>query len=227
MSLLQLIDVFYRAGPDGGLSGISLSLDVGEIVAIRAGRRTGKTTLMCLAAGIHEPDSGEITFDDASPASCQGRRGGLSLAHQRWSPEMGETLVEHVAAPLTCDVSPRRAESRAHEVLVDVGLRGRASESPHSLGRAERQRASIARALVTRPRLLIVDEPTTGLDADGRDSILSLLHQQAQSGIAVLMTVDSAAGLAGTRALSLHQGRLRGEREPRAAEVVPLRARHA
>jgi ABC-type multidrug transport system ATPase subunit len=223
MSLLELAGVSFEADRENGLRGISLSVDVGEIVAIRGSRGAGKTSLIRIAAGLQRPDAGTVTFEGNKTSKARGRRGGFALAHWRWLPEVGDTLLDHVADPLTNRMSEKRARAAASSALDAVGLDVHRHDSPYSLLAEDQRRAGIARAIAIRPRLLLVDEPTTGLDADARDMIVRLLHTQAKAGIAVLMTVDSAAGLAGTRPLSLHQGQLRGDPARRPAAVVPLR----
>ncbi|MBB4664223.1 ATP-binding cassette domain-containing protein [Conexibacter arvalis] len=226
------------------LRDLSLALGAGELVGVWGTRHSGRSTLTLLAAGIVRPSEGAVRFDgvDLARRPMLGLRGGIGWCDRAFDPVMAATVVEHVAAPLLSgDVSNRAAERTAIDRLERVGAAGLAELEPDELDAAETTRVAIARAIVTRPRLLVVDEPTTGVRATQERPLLSVLHALArEEGVAVLMTADDAAALAGVdRALSLSGGLLRGAAdgpagdpsagapEPADGRVVPLRAREA
>jgi predicted ABC-type transport system involved in lysophospholipase L1 biosynthesis ATPase subunit len=235
MTLLTLDRVWKRfARGDRGirelvaLRDVSLELEIGELVAVVGQRRSGRTTLLHVAAGLQAPSAGTVRLGNADLAreSLLGVTGGIGYCTTRFAEVIGNSALEHVAAPLLGgDVSMLKAHARAHEALRRVGATACAELAPDELDAMELMRATIARAIVTEPRLLLVDEPTLGVRLSERDAILELLRSLAHDDdLAVLVTVDSAAELAGAdRALSLDAGELRGQtRPPAAAPVVSL-----
>lgn len=235
MALLVLDDVWKRfARGDRGirelvaLRAISFEIEAGELVTVVGQRRSGRTTLLHVAAGLEAPSSGTARLGNADLARTPllGVTGGIGYCTSRFADVIGSSVLEHVAAPLLgSDTSLLKAHARAHEALRRVGATFCAELAPDDLDAAELVRVTIARAIVTEPRLLLVDEPTLGVRLGERDAILELLGSLAHDDdLAVLATVDNAAELVGSdRALSLDGGELRGEtRPPAAAAVVPL-----
>lgn len=244
--LLQLDGVTHRITRDDrgrhervALREVSLTVRAGELVGVWGPRHSGRTTLLHVAAGIVRPTEGTVQFDgeDIARVEMLGIRGGIGFCDREFDPVMAETVIEHVAAPLLSgDISDREAERAAYAQLERVAAVEFAELEPAALDPAETLRVAVARATITRPRLLVVDEPTTGVRASQERPLLSLLHSFARDeGVAVLMTADDAVALAGVdRALSLTGGVLRGAAEDLAAEpvhdedrVVPLRTRES
>lgn len=242
-SLLALDGVtkrYVRGGRRGrerfALRDVSLHVHEGEIVAVWGQRRSGRSTLLRVAAGMTAPTEGSVRFagQDLQALNVLGIRGGIGYCQREFSSVIADTVIEHVAAPLLgVGVSVLNAETRADALLRRVGAAACAEMEPDELDHSELIRVGIARALITMPRLLLVDDPTDGLPPtpQGEGALLALLHSIAhEDGIAVLMTVEDAAALAGVdRALTIDEGELRGERfasrEP--APVVALDARRA
>ncbi len=207
------------------LRDVSLELDAGECVAVFGLRRTGRTTLLRVAAGMLVLDEGAARFDGRDLA----RRGvgtlGVDIGYCNpvFDPTQGGTLADHVAVALLARGEGRvRARARADAALARVGLSACAMLDPRDLHPEERVRAGIARAHVTAPRLLLLDEPTNGVDELERDAVLSLVRSLADEGVAILMTVGEPVGGA-DRVLALDDGELRGQAVPETAPVVPLR----
>lgn len=197
------------------LRGVSLVVDPGELVGVWGTRHSGRSTLVQVAAGIVRPTEGVVRFDGESLVNRPklGVREGIGYCDREFDPAVAGTVIEHVAAPLlNGDMSNRNAERAAEELLTWAGVGACAELLPSELDAAETIRVAIARAAVTRPRVLVIDEPATGVRASEERSVLRLLHALARDQrVAVLMTVDDAAGLAGVdRALSIDDGVLRG-----------------
>jgi ABC-type lipoprotein export system ATPase subunit len=230
MPLLSLEWVTKRY-PRGGreriaLRDVWLHVDAGELVAVWGRRRSGRTTLVRVAGGLDRPDEGVVRFDGRDLRQDRDGVLGDRIGYVRTSfnAAHGERVVDHVALGLLAQrVQLHRARGRADAVLDRAGVAACADLEPHELGTAEAARVAIARAMVAQPRLLLVDEPTKGVDLAERDGILSLLRSIADEGVAVLMTVSEATELAGAdRALSIADGELRGAAAPADAQVVPL-----
>jgi len=230
MTLLSLENVSrrYRSAAREGnvLHDVSLELDRGELVSVWGVKRSGRSTLLRLAAGIETPDTGVVRFRESDLAGNAGAL-GRGIGYCKRTPgetEAREVLDELMVAQLARGIPQRFARTRAFEALERVGSARCGAETIRELDSAETARVMLARALVLEPSLLLLDEPTAGVDLLERDGILSLLRSLTDEGIAVLMSTGEATELAGAdRALSLTGGTLRGSVAPELAAVVPLR----
>ncbi|HEX7291568.1 MAG TPA: ATP-binding cassette domain-containing protein [Conexibacter sp.] len=236
MDLLALdrVSKRFRRGGRGGfeqlaLRDVELEVAAGELVAVWGRRRSGRTTLLQVAAGIERPSAGVVRFRgvDLARRAMLGREGGIAYAGTHFSRIVGETVLDHVAAPLLGGgTSASAAQAPAFEALQRVGAVECAQLDVDALDHDERIRVAVARALATGPRLLIVDEPTQELRlADARDRVLELLRALARrDGVAVLMTAGEAGDLAGAdRALTIDRGELRGATHVASGRVIELR----
>jgi ABC-type ATPase involved in cell division len=237
---LDRVTLRYPRGERGrrerlALQEVSLVVRSGELVGVWGARHSGRSSLARVASGLVPPTEGVVRFDgdDLARRTMLGVRAGIGYCDREFDRVIADTVVEHVAAPLlSTDISNSRAERIAGEMLERVGAAGCSELEPDELDPAETIRVSIARAMVTRPRLLIADEPAAGVRASQERPLLSLLHTLARDdGVAILMTADDAAALAGVdRALSINGGVVRGaaadhaDASGAASRVVPLRA---
>jgi putative ABC transport system ATP-binding protein len=210
------------------LRDVSLEIDAGELVAVWGLRRSGRSALLAVAAGVEPPDSGSVLFEGRD----LGVRGagmlgegvgycthGVKIAGRR-------RVTDNVCAGLLArGVAAPTANGRAHEVLERVGVEGLGGLAMGDLDVAEAVRVAIACALVHGPRVLVIDEPTKGVDLLERDKIVLLLRSLADEGIAVLVSDGDGSGLSDAdRALTLSEGELRGRRSPEiGGTVLPLR----
>jgi ABC-type multidrug transport system ATPase subunit len=229
MSLLELERATkrFRAGQREtvALRAVDLDLDAGECVGVYGPRRSGRTTLLRVAAGMLPLDEGEVRFEGRPLA--RGRDGMLGTrigyANPGFDPAQGGSVADQVAVALLAHGNGRRrARARAHAALERTGVAAVANLEPHELRGDELVRAGIARALVSEPRLLLLDEPTSGVDAIERDAVLALIRSLADEGIAVLMTVGEPVAGA-DRLLALDAGALRVGAVPVSAPVLSLR----
>lgn len=232
MSLLTLEGVtksFARGRRERvALDDVSLEVAAGEIVGVWGRRFSGRTTLLRVAAGLEAPDAGRVLLDGvdlaAHPDGELRRR--VAYCHTGFAPAHAELVVEHVAVPLLATGTRiDRACTRAQAMLDRVGAGTCAEMRPGELGQGELVRVVLARALLQRPQLLLIDEPSSGVDLLERDDLLTTLRVMAKDeGVAVLLTASETTGLAGAdRVLALSDGDLRGDAVPHRAEVVPLR----
>ncbi len=233
MSLLALEHVTRRTRQGAHervvLRDISLEVDKGELVAIWGVRRSGRSTLLRVAAGIDPPDVGVVRFAGSDLSARGAGALGAQIGYCGHTPRGAEArrvLDELMVAQLAHGVPQPAARARALTALERAGAGDCAARALHELDAAESVRAMLARALVLAPSLLVIDEPTKGVDVLDRDEILALLRSLADDGMAILMSVGEATALSGAdRALSLTDGQLRGSLGPQLAPVVPLRLR--
>ncbi len=231
MSLLSIEHATkrYRRGrlERVAIKDVCLELDPGELVAVWGARRSGRSTLLRVAAGIESPEEGTVSFEGRDLARWRNRVLGRRIGYCQTCSSSTDSglVVDHIAAGLLAQrASPTEARRRAYEMLVRVGVERCGQLECHELDGAEIASVAIAGALITAPALLVIDEPTNGVDLLERDPLLGLLRSIANEGTAVLMTTGEAQGLSGVdRALSLDNGELRGESTPAQAHVVPLR----
>jgi putative ABC transport system ATP-binding protein len=235
--LLLAIDAVAKAHWRGDrqlrvLGGVSLELDAGEFVAVYGPRSSGKTTLLRLAAGLDRPDAGRVAFAGRDVAELTGRELARLLREEiGWverSGPRGDALpvADYVALPLLGRERRTGARRAAMAALERLGVGGCADERWAGLSDAERTLVALAHALVRRPRLLVVDDPTGGLDVADREHILGLLRElAADEGAGVLMAVpEIPSTLRAHRVLSLSGGRLIGPPAPSATVVDFARA---
>jgi ABC-type multidrug transport system ATPase subunit len=232
VSLLALESVTKRYGRGSmervALRAASLEIEPGELVVVWGRRRSGRSTLLRVAAGLERPDEGVVWFEsrDLSTPGADAVRGRIRFCRKTFRPAGGQLVLDQlVMGQLTRGVPSSMARSRARECLRRVGAERCASMRPGELDHAEVVRVAIARALVHEPKLLVIDEPTLGVDLRIRDQILSLLRSLTSEGTAVLMSAGETTCLYGAdRALSLGSGVLHGEIDAaELAPVVPLR----
>lgn len=175
------------------LDNVSLSVSPGELVAIVGPSGAGKSTLLAVAGGLRTPDSGSVTIAGHDmTVTSQRRRAELRRRHVGFVFQTGNlipalTAADQLRLPLRFE---RRADKGRDpiELLAEVGMEQKAGRRPHELSGGERQRVGIARALVTSPSVLLVDEPTASLDRARSHEVVALLAREAhQRQVAVVM----------------------------------------
>ena len=216
MSLLEVRGVGRRFGGVVAVEAMDMSVEEGEILGLMGANGAGKTTLFALIAGNLRPSAGEIRFrgrriDGLRPDRVN--RLGIARAFQIVRPFAGLSVLENVAVGVLFgsgrERSPRLAEERALEVLEEVGLAARAADPAGALTLAGRKRLEIARALATRPRLLLLDEVMAGLTpvevAEALDMIVALKERHNLT-IVVIEHVMRALMRLCERLVVLHHG---------------------
>jgi putative ABC transport system ATP-binding protein len=205
---------------------VSLEIDTGELVAVWGPRRSGRSTLLAVAAGVVSPDSGAVLFDgnDMNARGSAALGSGVGFCHHSVGVARGRRVVNNVRAGLlACGVALPSAHSLAHKALERVGVEQCSELLLGDLDSGEAVRVAIACALVLGPHLLVVDEPTKGVDLLERDEIVLLLRSLANDGIAILVSDGDGSGLSDAdRALSLDNGELSGKTSPEIGALLPL-----
>ncbi len=188
---LRDVSFAYPGGPPA-LEAVSLSVEGGEFVAIAGPNGGGKTTLLRLALGLERPQSGEVTLFGASPGARGGPRVGYLPQRAHLAVGSPVTVREVVAAGRLAVRGPigplRRSDRDVVTRAIDrVGLGDRADAALKTLSGGMQQRAFIAKAIATEPRLLALDEPTTGVDAAAQESLAGLLAElRSELGVTIL-----------------------------------------
>jgi branched-chain amino acid transport system ATP-binding protein len=178
----------------GGLQAVqNVSLDVprGSLTALIGPNGAGKTTLFALMSGFLKPDSGSVVFDGqdiTGRAPHLNARQGMTRTFQIVQPFATQTVRENIAVGAHLHVKDRRsALSQAEEVAARVGLTALLDKPASDLTVAGRKRLELARALATRPRLLLLDEVLAGLNPQEIAGMIPVVRGIAQSGVTVLM----------------------------------------
>jgi ABC-type sugar transport system ATPase subunit len=230
MSLLELrcVSKLYGRGPHEriALRAVSLEIEAGELVAVWGMRRSGRSTLLRVAAGVEPPDTGVVCFEgrDLSSRGGQMLGGGIGYCHKTFGSSEGQHVLDHlIVSQVARGVSRADADTGARTALKRAGAEECAALRPRELDCGEGTRVAIARALTFEPKLLLLDEPTLGVDLLARDGILLLLQSLAEEGVAILTSTGESTGLSGARALMLSEGELSGAGTHDLAAVVPLR----
>lgn len=182
------------------LTGVELSLDDGDMCAITGPSGSGKTTLLNLIACIDRPDSGHICVNDVELTELDEkkraifRNEGVGYIFQEYRLIDSLTVYENVQVPLLLSsrVSMRDMRGLIARAIDMVDMASMAKKSVSRLSGGQRQRVAIARALVMQAQLLIADEPTALLDADGRRDIVNILSGLAQMGKTVIIVTHDA-----------------------------------
>ena len=221
------LDKSYQTGKDGAntvpvLRGIDLTLRRGEFVAILGQSGSGKSTLLHLLGLLDRPELGEVRLEgdridhlpDRQRDRLRNRTFGFVFQSYHLLPEL--TLLENVLTPLMIRDSAlaywrRRGDYReqAAALLERVGLGHRLTHRPSELSGGEMQRGAIARALITRPEVLLADEPTGNLDAQSSGEIMDLIRSlHTEDGLTIAMvTHDEALAATADRTVRLTEGR--------------------
>ena len=165
MSVVEIDRVEKHYGPVAALAGVSLTFADGEFFGLLGPSGSGKTTLLRAIAGFVEPDAGEIRLDgrDIGHTPVHKREIGMVFQNYALFPHM--SIFDNVAFGLSVRGQPTaEIKKRVGEMLALVRLSGMEKRTPRQLSGGQQQRIALARALVTRPRLLLLDEPLGALD---------------------------------------------------------------
>jgi putative ABC transport system ATP-binding protein len=195
---------------------VGLTVDAGEVVLLLGPSGSGKTTLLSIVGGLLRPTRGSVLIAGRALAGAPSdlarlRLGTIGFVFQTFNLLPGFSAIENVALPLRLmGVHARIAKTRAGDLLEALGLGGRLSASPRTLSGGEKQRVSLARALIADPLLLLADEPTASLDTrTGREAMEVLSSSARQRRQACLVvTHDTRLIDFADRVLRIEDGRI-------------------
>jgi len=204
--MLELADITKTYAAPGGsltvLSGVTLTLQRGEAAAIMGPSGAGKSTLLYIAGGLEPPTSGRVALDGTDPyrigekelAEFRNQKVGFLFQDHCLLPQC--TVLENVLVPTLVVKDRAQYPERARELLAQVGLGERLDHRPSELSGGEKQRVSLARALIRKPLLLLCDEPTGNLDEASASVVADLLLDLHQRQETILIVVTHSRDLA-------------------------------
>jgi len=207
--------------------GIDLRVEPGEIHAVLGENGAGKSTLMKIVYGAVRPDAGVIRWDGHEvqiPSPASARRLGISMVYQHFSLFDTLTVAENIWLGLDRGMSLAQVRERVSRVAATYGLDVDPGRPVHALSVGERQRVEIVRALLTAPRLLILDEPTSVLTPQAVDGLFSTLRRLAAEGCSILYISHKLEEIRALcqRCTVLRAGRVTGRVDPREHDARAL-----
>jgi putative ABC transport system ATP-binding protein len=210
------------------LGGVSLGIEAGRLTAIMGPSGSGKSTLMHLLAGLDTPTEGTVVIDGIDITTLSEkkltllRRETIGFVFQFFNLLPMLTAEENVTLPL--DIAGEKIDREWLEELLEVvGIADRRNHRPAELSGGQQQRVAVARALVTKPKVLFADEPTGNLDSQSSKEVLALLRRSVDEWgqTIVMVTHDAGAAAMADRILFIADGRIvRDLEESTAAEVL-------
>ena len=201
------------------LKGVTMSVAPGEFVALMGPSGSGKSTLLQLLGGLDQPSTGSIVFEgrdishlsDSQATKLRRERTGYIFQAFNLIPLLN--VRENIALPFTIAAGPKDQKERVRQVIDLVELTGKERHRPDQLSAGEQQRVAVARALVTRPSVLLADEPTGNLDYTNSGELLDALWRSCEHGgqTIVLVTHDARAAAYADRVLVIGDGHIQEE----------------
>ena len=206
---------FYHFGDEETLAlrGVSLSVGSGELVAVVGPSGSGKSTLLACLAGMDDPDGGTVYVDqqrlsrrpERERSAMRSRHIGVLFQ----SGNLFESLSVSQNAQLAQRLGGSNDAARIDHLLRSLGIAHRADALPATLSGGELVRAGLVTALANHPAVLLADEPTGEVDSTTEESVLGLLHQHVEQGLAaIIVTHSDAVAAAADRVVRLLEGRL-------------------
>ena len=198
MSELEIRGIVKRFGSVTAVDGVDVSLEGGRLLSLLGPSGCGKTTLLRLIAGLEQPDAGEILIAGERVTQLPANRRGVGMVFQSYALFPNMTAAENIAYGLRVRRAPApRIAARVAEMVELIQLGDAARRYPHQLSGGQQQRVALARALAIEPRLLLLDEPLSALDAAVRVTLREgiRLIQQTLGIAAVYVTHDQEEAL--------------------------------
>lgn len=218
MAQLEIKNVTRRFGDFVAVDNVSLTIEAGEFFTLLGPSGCGKTTLLRMIAGFNLPDSGQILLDGKDLADILAEKRPVHTVFQNYALFPHMTVAENIVFPLKMSQRPStEIPQRLRDALEQVRLTGKADKYPHELSGGQKQRVALARGLINRPRVLLLDEPLAALDAKLREEVqVELINLQREVGITfVFVTHAQSEALALSHRIAvMSQGKVEQVDEP-------------
>ena len=229
--MLQLKNINKRFGSKTVAQDINLNVEAGETLAVLGRSGCGKSTLLKTIVGLVRPDSGEVWLNGDNITDMPSEKRNISLMFQDYALLPHLTALDNVGFGLKMRRLPKaEIEEQSMQALRDIGLEHEAQRKPESLSGGEQQRLALARALITRPSLLLLDEAFSSLDTHLRRHLRTLtaerIHSQNIPAILVTHSAEEACTMADTIAI-MHEGRILQHGTPETLIRRPVNAQAA
>ena len=189
---------YYNGSPLHVLKGIDLGIGEGEMVSIMGASGSGKSTLLNILGILDDYDSGEYFLDGkpiknlSETKAAEYRNRMIGFIFQSFNLISYKNAMENVALPLYYQGVPRRKRNAmALEFLDRLGLRDWADHMPNEMSGGQKQRVAIARSLITRPQIILADEPTGALDSKTSQEVMDLLREVNRSGMTMILVTHA------------------------------------
>ena len=200
-SMIRLENInktYYNGSPLHVLKGIDLEIGEGEMVSIMGASGSGKSTLLNILGILDDYDSGEYFLDGkpiknlSETKAAEYRNRMIGYIFQSFNLISYKNAMENVALPLYYQGVPRRKRNAmALEFLDRLGLRDWADHMPNEMSGGQKQRVAIARSLITRPQIILADEPTGALDSKTSQEVMDLLREVNRSGMTMILVTHA------------------------------------
>lgn len=218
MALLQIENVTRRYGALAAVENVSFSVEAGEFFTLLGPSGCGKTTLLRMIAGFEAPDAGRILLDGVDLVGTPAEKRPVHTVFQSYALFPHMTVAENISFPLKmAGKEPQAVKAGVRDALAEVHLEDKADFFPHELPGGQKQRVALARGLVNRPRLLLLDEPLGALDAKLRQEMqIELIKLQKDVGVTfVFVTHAQQEALALSHRIAvMREGRIEQMDEP-------------
>ncbi|WP_298536045.1 ATP-binding cassette domain-containing protein [uncultured Methanobrevibacter sp.] len=193
--MLEVKNIKYSYNKDyQALKGVSLKVEDGEMVALLGKNGAGKSTLFLHLNGIYEPDEGQVFIDGEElkydKKTLLKFRQKVGIVFQNPDDQIFAPTVEEDVAfgPLNLGLPMEEVQKRVTESLARVGMSGYEKKAPHHLSGGQKKRVAIAGILAMRPKIMVLDEPTAGLDPQGVTALTKLLKELNEEGITIIIS---------------------------------------
>ena len=197
---------------------LDLEIGSGEFISLLGPSGCGKTTLIRMIAGLEHPSSGmialedEVVFQDEPPRYLPPEKRNIGMVFQNYALWPHLSIGENIAFPLECrKISRSEITDRTRQILDQVQLQGLEARRPHELSGGQQQRAALARALIARPKVVLLDEPLSNLDTHLREEMCDLISEIKKANPITMIYVthdQKEAYRLSDRIAVIHQGKI-------------------
>ena len=230
MIKLENLSKIYRTEEieSTALNQVSFEIEKGEFVSIMGPSGCGKSTLLNILGMLDKPESGSYTFLDKEVSGLNEkgrsaiRKENIGFIFQNFNLIDELTVFENIELPLIYNkVSSAERKERVNKLIEKIGISHRTSHFPQQLSGGQQQRVAVARALVTRPPLILADEPTGNLDSSHGNEVMELLCELNEAGTTIIMVTHSSHDASySQRVINLLDGQVVSEKRSKLSQAA-------